>query len=187
MTKNTILPQPNTKLVNWGVTNLKITTYCPWTLFSLAGLRQTTIYIYTNWEKWWQDIFRNGDSERNQKTENRHKKGFCLLLKSFQVRYFPIHSEKQTTYLQSQYQRPLLSSGIPWYTLQSSEVYSQSYHWRNTNLLQQQTTPFLVRGGRGKVRFLEARKRVGFPEPQNRLYISRLVRQAVPTVAQFCR
>ena len=180
--KNTILPQPNTKLVNWSVTklrnltNLKITTYCPWTLFSLVGLGQTTIYIYTNWEKWWQDIVRNGDSERNQKTE-----------KLFQVRYFPIHSEKQTTYLQSQYQRPLLSSGIPWYTLQSSEVYSQSYHWRNTNLLQQQTTPFLVRGGRGKVRFLEARKRVGFPEPQNRLYISRLVRQAVPTVAQFCR
>ena len=29
-----------------------------------------------------------------------------------EVKCFPMHPEKQTTYLQSQYQRPLLSSGI---------------------------------------------------------------------------
>ena len=50
--KNIILPQPTTKVVNWDGTNLKITSSCPWTLFSLDSQRQirrtSTIYISTN-------------------------------------------------------------------------------------------------------------------------------------------
>ena len=49
MTKNTNLPQPTTKVINWGGTYPKITSSYPWILFLLDSQRQirrtSTIYI----------------------------------------------------------------------------------------------------------------------------------------------